>query len=207
MIKNIVFDFGGVIADIDRNNAVREFVSMGVAEADRLLDAYHQTDVFLSLEEGGISDEDFRKEMEKLCKRPLTWEEVQHAWLGFMVGVNRKKLHLLEALRQRGYRLYVLSNTNPYIMGWARSEHFTEEGKPLDSYFDKLYLSYLIGYTKPDRRIFEYLLKDANILPEETLFVDDGKSNTDIASDMGFRTFRPDNATDWCDRLEEILKQ
>ena len=136
MIKNIVFDFGGVIADISREQAVKAFIRLGVKDADRILDKYHQTGIFQELEEGSLTEEAYRNELGKLCGRTLSWEEVQQAWLGFITGVDIRKLEYLEMLRSEGYKLYVLSNTNPYVMGWACSERFSSEGKPLTSYFD-----------------------------------------------------------------------
>ena len=122
MIKNIVFDFGGVIADISREQAVKAFIRLGVKDADRILDKYHQTGIFQELEEGSLTEEAYRNELGKLCGRTLSWEEVQQAWLGFITGVDIRKLEYLEMLRSEGYKLYVLSNTNPYVMGWACSE-------------------------------------------------------------------------------------
>ena len=187
MIKNIVFDFGGVIADISREQAVKAFIRLGVKDADRILDKYHQTGIFQELEEGNLT------------------EEVQQAWLGFITGVDIRKLEYLEMLRSEGYKLYVLSNTNPYVMGWACSERFSSEGKPLTSYFDKLYLSYQVGCTKPEQRIFEYMLSDAGLEPKETLFVDDGQSNINIASQLGMHTFQPENGCDWRKELSLLL--
>ena len=207
MIKNIVFDFGGVIADIDRDSAVKAFMRIGLNDADKRLDKYHQTGIFQELEEGKITDEEFRMELEKLCGRPLTWEETQQAWLGFMIGIDIRKLRYLEQLKSEGYNLYVLSNTNPYVMGWACSEDFTPLRQPLSHYFKKLYLSYQIGYTKPDKEIFEYMISDSGLLPQETVFVDDGKSNIDIAQSLGFYTVQPQNATDWRNLLSQTLQQ
>lgn len=103
MIKNLVFDFGGVIADLNRQGAVDAFIAIGLKDADTRLDKYHQTGIFQELEEGRISDSEFIRIMEELCQRSLTWPEVQQAWLGFLSGVDIKKLHLLEELRQEGY--------------------------------------------------------------------------------------------------------
>ena len=80
-------------------------------------------------------------------------------------------------------------------MGMQRNA-FLHEGKPLTSYFDKLYLSYQVGCTKPEQRIFEYMLSDAGLEPKETLFVDDGQSNINIASQLGMHTFQPENGCD-----------
>ena len=80
MIKNIVFDFGGVIADISREQAVKAFIRLGVKDADRILDKYHQTGIFQELEEGSLTEEAYRNELGKLCGRTLSWEEVQQIY-------------------------------------------------------------------------------------------------------------------------------
>ena len=205
MVKNIVFDFGGVIADIDRDKAVQAFIKLGLKDAETRLDKYHQTGIFQELEEGKLTAEGFRDKLGELCRRDLTMEETRQAWLGFFTGIDVRKLHYLETLRREGYKLYVLSNTNPYVMGWACSEHFSSEGKPLTAYFEKLYLSYQIGCTKPDRRLFEFMLTDSKMQPEETLFVDDGASNIAAGRELGMYTFQPENGSDWRDELAKLL--
>lgn len=206
MVRNIVFDFGGVIAPISREKAVEAFVRLGLADADRRLDKYHQTGLFQELEEGKLDADAFRQKLGELCGRTLGWEETQQAWLGFFTGVDGAILECIEQLHRR-YRLYVLSNTNPYVMGWARSEAFSAARKPLDAYFDKLYLSYEIGVTKPDERIFRFMIDDSGMKPSETLFVDDGASNVEAGRKLGFMTYRPENGEDWRDALQTILAE
>lgn len=206
MIKNIVFDFGGVIAPIDRNKAVEAFVRLGLADADTRLDKYHQTGIFQQLEEGKIDANTFQEKLGELCGRKLEWEETKEAWLGFFTGVNPDILTFLEELRTR-YRLFVLSNTNPYVIDWACSSRLSSLGKPLNEYFDKLYLSYQIGYTKPDTHIYEFMIEDANLIPSETLFVDDGSANIEKGKELGLHTFCPSNGEDWRKKLKNILKR
>lgn len=92
MIKNIVFDFGGVIVDIDRDKAVQAFIKLGLTDADSRLDKYHQTGIFQELEEGKLSADEFRKQLGDLCGRELTMEETKQAWLGFFNEVDLRKL-------------------------------------------------------------------------------------------------------------------
>lgn len=205
MIKNIVFDFGGVIADISRDKAVRAFFKIGLKDAETRLDKYHQTGIFQELEEGKLSADEFREELSKLCHRELTIEEVQQAWLGFFTGIDIRKLDYILELK-KSYRIYILSNTNPYVMSWACSSQFSSQGKSLVDYCEKLYLSYQIGYTKPEPKIFDYMLKDSKIIPSETMFVDDGSSNIEIGEKLGFYTFQPQNGADWREELTQLLK-
>lgn len=204
MIKNIVFDFGGVIADISRNQAVQAFIELGLKDADTRLDKYHQTGIFQELEEGKLSADAYREELGRLCGRELTEAETRRAWLGFFVGVDSRKLEYLLELR-KNYRVYILSNTNPFVMSWARSPEFSQAGKPLDDYCEKLYLSYQIGYTKPARQIFDFMVEDSGILPAETMFVDDGAANVGIGKELGFQIFQPANGSDWRGELSALL--
>lgn len=206
MIKNIVFDFGGVIVDIDRDKAVEAFIKLGLADADTRLDKYHQTGIFQELEEGKLSADEFRKQLGELCGRELTMEETKQAWLGFFNEVNLHKLDYIKELHQ-SYPIYLLSNTNPFVMSWACSPDFSPRQKPLNDYCDRLYLSYQIGYTKPAPQIFDFMIKDSGILPSETLFVDDGASNIRIGKELGFQTFQPENGADWREELQDILKR
>ena len=80
MIKNIVFDFGGVIADIDRDKAVQAFVKLGLKDAETRLDKYHQTGIFQELEEGKLSADGFREKLGELCGRELSAEETRLGW-------------------------------------------------------------------------------------------------------------------------------
>ncbi len=195
-IKNIVFDFGGVIVDIDRKIAVKRFIEIGLENADELLDAYKQNGIFLELEEGKLDANDFYDALRELAGKNISDERIDYGWFGFFLPVNQGRLDFLLELRKK-YKLYLLSNTNPIIMSWARSTNFSETGKPLDDYFDKLYLSYQMGVTKPHPEIFMKMIKDADLNPSETLFIDDGASNVKTAELLGFKTFQPKEGEDY----------
>lgn len=206
MITNLIFDFGGVIAPISREKAVEAFARLGLADADQRLDKYHQTGIFQELEEGKISPDCFQQKLGELCGHTPDWKETRQAWMGYFTGLDERLLDCLKELRKR-YKLFVLSNTNPYVMDWACSPEFSSKGKSLTEYFDKLYLSYQIGVTKPDRRIFDYLIADAGIDPAESLFVDDGPGNVQAAHALGFQTYCPRNDEDWRDALAALLQK
>ncbi len=206
MIKNIVFDFGGVIVDINRDNAVKHFESIGLTNADELLDKYHQKGIFLEVEDGRIDAAEFCAKLGEMCGREISFEQAQYAWLGFITNaVPQYRLEYLLELRKK-YNLYLLSNTNPFIMGWARSNKFSSAGRPLDDYMDRLYLSYQVGVVKPDRGIFDYMIQDTGLLPEESLFVDDGSTNIEMGASLGFYTMQPINGEDWRGKLEAAIE-
>lgn len=206
-IKNLVFDFGGVFFQINWERAMDAFRRLGLAEPEKILDKYHQKDFFLDLETGKISAEEYMEQLGRLCRRPLSWEEIEAAWLAFVEPVPAELLEHILSLRSK-YKVYLLSNTNPFVMAWARSPRFSEAGLPLDAYCDRLYLSYLMGVAKPERAIFEQMTADAGFRPEETLFIDDSEANLAAARPLGFQTFRPlpEEGMSWIGRLQEYLK-
>ncbi len=205
VIKNIVFDLGGVIMTLDPAEALRRFKALGLSDAERYLDAYTQSGIFGNLEEGKITAEDFRSKLSSLTGHELTFDECKHAWLGYRKDVPQRNLDLLKELRAKGYRLILLSNTNPFMMDWALSCEFDGKGSSLNDYFDALYLSYRLGIMKPAPDFFRQVLDNENILPEETLFVDDGPRNVEAAGKLGFITMCPDNGSDWTGELRSLL--
>lgn len=204
-IKNIVFDLGGVLIDLDRDRAVRRFEQIGVVDAEQLIDAYEQKGIFLEVENGTISAGQF---CQKLCEhtgKDLPYEEIKYAWLGFIIDTPQYKLDYLLKLREN-YQVYLLSNTNPIIQdGWARTDQFSLAGLPIGAYFDQMYTSYEVGVTKPDRKIFDYMIADSGMVPSETLFVDDAKSNIEVGRSLGFDTYQPLNGEDWREAVDRIL--
>jgi putative hydrolase of the HAD superfamily len=196
-IKNIVFDLGGVIITLERAEAVRRFKEAGLGNAAQLLDPYHQKGIFLELEEGKLSQEEFYEAVRKETGCFISNEQIDYGWLGFLKEVPEYKLTMLENLREKGYRLYLLSNTNPIIMSWAFTPSFSPQGKGLGVYFDKLYLSYQIGYTKPGREIYDFMFQDSGIIPSETLFIDDGIANIEMGKELGMKTYLAKNGEDF----------
>jgi putative hydrolase of the HAD superfamily len=196
-IRNIIFDLGGVLVTLDRDNAVRRFKEAGLENAEDLLDPYHQKGIFLELEEGKLSQEEFYEAIRKEAGKYISNEAIDYGWFGFLKEVPEYKLEMLEELRKKGYKLYLLSNTNPIVMSWALSPAFSSGGKSLDKYFDKLYLSYQIGCTKPASEIFEELFNDSGIAPAETLFIDDGRANIEMGKKLGMKTYQPLNGEDF----------
>lgn len=207
MIKTIAFDLGGVIITIDQEQAISRFKEIGALDVEKWLDPYTQTGIFGDLEHGLITAEDFRRELSKLVGKEMTAEQCAYAWQGYAKDVPMRNLELVKKLRQQGYRVVLLSNTNPYMMQWARSDKFDGEGHPVDYYFDRLYLSYECKAMKPSERIFRMMLEGQQALPEETLFIDDGARNVEVASQMGMLTLCPQNNEDWTEPLLTLLRQ
>ena len=205
MIKNIVFDLGGVIFRIDKNQAIKRFNEVGFDDSAAYLDSFTQVGIFGDLESGRIDAEQFRCQLSELAGKQLTLDDCAYGWQGYMAELPQRNLDKLIELRQRGFRLSLLSNTNPFMMQWARSDAFDGRGHGLDYYFDALYLSYEMGVMKPDSRIFEMMLQGNKAEPQETVFIDDSAHNTQAAAAMGIHVLQPDNGADWHEMLEELI--
>lgn len=205
-IKNILFDFGGVILTLSPETATRRFEELGLPDAGKHLDIYTQSGIFGDLECGRISDKEFVNELSRLAGRELTWEQCQHAWLGYCKEVPGRNLEALLRLRNEGYRTILVSNTNPFMMKWALSDSFDGQGQPLGHYLDALYMSYRCGAMKPDSAFFNHVLRSEGINPSETLFLDDGRRNVEAAEKLGINTMLTVNGDDWTQEIYNYLK-
>ena len=195
MIKTVIFDMGGVIITLNHDEAVRRFSALGLQKADEVLNPYCQAGIFGDLEEGKLSLEEYQEALEKMVGRKLSFDEVP-----------ANKLAALRKLKEEGYRVILLSNTNPYMSSWTDSTEFSGDGHAIGEYFDALYRSYEVKLMKPDDRFFRYVLTQEKILPEDALFVDDGPRNCAAASELGIRTYCPQNGADWTEEIYKFLK-
>lgn len=183
MIKNLIFDLGGVIMTIDQSEALRRFKELGLPDAERRLDPYTQSGIFGDVEEGKITAEEFRVELSRLVGRKLSFDDCKYGWLGYRKEVPQRNLDALRRLRGEGYRLILLSNTNPFMMSWALTKDFDGGNSSLEDYFDALYLSYRLGVMKPDPK-FSRLFLTVNIscLKKRCLLMTDRAMSRRLAS-------------------------
>ena len=205
MIKTILFDMGGVVITLAQPQAIERFKALGLKDAEQRLDAYTQQGIFGDLESGKITDEDFRRELSVLVGRELTWQECLNAWKGYCGDVPKRNLRKMKELRERGYRVVLLSNTNPFMMSWVMSNEFDGEGHSLAYYLDAAYESYKCGAMKPDAKFFNAVMEGERLIPSETLFIDDGPRNIEAAKALGIQTLLVENGEDWTERLEDLL--
>lgn len=205
MIKTIFFDLGGVIITLDQQQAVARFEALGVTDAARQLDPYKQSGIFGDLEGGKIDAETFRRSISDMVGRQVTEQECCHAWQGYAKEVPQRNLDMLCQLRDEGYRLVLLSNTNPYMMAWVDSDGFDGHGHSIRYYMDACYLSYQMQVMKPDESFFRQVLMKEKVFPHEVLFVDDGPRNVAAASQIGFNTFCPKNGDDWTAEIGSMI--
>lgn len=187
MIKNLLFDLGGVIMDIRRQNAVDALKRIGMSDADSFLGEYVQQGPFLALEAGDITPEEFRNQIRSHIGTPVSDEQIDDAFTQFLIGIPIHRLDALERLHAN-YRIYMLSNTNSIMWNRFIVNEFEKCGHNIDYYFDGIVTSYEAKCVKPGRKIFETVVERFGIKPEETLFFDDSCKNIEAAREMGFNT-------------------
>ena len=185
-IKNIVFDLGGVLLDLDFKAAINGLQKAGFANVKEQLQTFDREGIFQKFELGEITAVEFRTAIRENSILTLTDEEVDALWNAMLLEVPREKLELILDLRGK-YMVYLLSNTNTIHWDYACKNAFNYRGFRVKDYFEETFLSYEMHLAKPDKAIFEKMLQDANLLPEETLFIDDSEANCQAAASLGIQ--------------------
>lgn len=188
MIRNIIFDFGGVLLNLDFKKSFDAFEALGFNNFDEMYTQHAADELFQSLETGKISPDAFYKKLNEVAPKPVTDQQLTTAWNAMLVDYRKESLDFLTSLKSK-YNLYLLSNTNEIHYN-AFSKMLSEKTsyKSLESFFVKAYYSHRVHLRKPDIEIFEFVLNDAGITAEETLFIDDSFSNFPNAEKLGIKT-------------------
>ncbi len=187
MIKNILFDFGGVFYDLDFSKTSEAFKTLGFSDFDNQFTQYQADTLFQQLETGAISPEVFFGKIQSLLPTPVTHEQIRDAWNALLLGYRSTSLAYLDELKKE-YQLFLLSNTNQIHYDYFTAQLLEQTPYPsLESFFTKAYYSQQVGLRKPDIEVFEHILKDADIKAEETLFIDDSYTNFPNAEKLGMK--------------------
>ncbi|HEX3386098.1 MAG TPA: HAD family phosphatase [Mucilaginibacter sp.] len=203
-IKNIIFDYGNVIFMLDFQKMKRGWESIAISNTDAFFSHGVQHPIFDRFDKGLVTPSEFRQFIrEKSDNKMLTDEEIDAAWNSLLIGVDKGTHEVLAELNNK-YRTFLLSNINPihynYIMEYLNREFGFDNN---DHLFEKTYYSHFIGIRKPDPAIFEKVLKENNLVPEETLFIDDIAANLEAAKALGIQTYlmaAPDTIQDFIKR-------
>ena len=185
-IRNIIFDLGGVILNIDYRKTEQAFNDLGVTEFRKLYSQFHASDLFINLETGRISPRGFIEEIKRYSSTKLSDNNIKQAWNAMLMDFPQGRLNFLNNIK-RNYRTFLLSNTNEIHYN-AIQENYSEVMKtetPLDGCFEKVYYSHQMGMRKPDKEVFEYVLYANHLDPAETLFIDDTFTNVEGALKTG----------------------
>jgi len=194
-ISTLIFDFGGVLIDLDMNQSILNFKKLGVENVENYLSNFGQSGFFMQLEKGKISTEEFRSEIRKMTTNTITDKEIDDAWNAFLVRIPSEKLDIVYQLRKK-FRVIMLSNTNAIHFPYAEQTFFSYKNRGIDEYFDKCYRSYDMKMAKPDAEIFEAILNQEQVAPNQCLLLDDGPKNIEQAQKLGFQTYFVDPKED-----------
>ena len=185
-VKNIIFDLGGVILNIDLQKTQDAFTALGVKNIDEVFRMGHIESFFKSYETGAINDAEFIASVQKLAGIQLAPEIVIEAWNALLIDFPQERINFLKKIRSK-YRLFLLSNTSA-LHHTRFHEMFKQEfGGSLDDLFDKAYYSHIIKLHKPDTASYKLITDENRLDPGETLFIDDSVTNVEGAERAGLK--------------------
>lgn len=190
-IKNIIFDLGAVIININPELTAKAMKNLGFNDFEKSYSLFKQTDIFDKLEKGLINADYLRNELRKQVKSEITHQSFDKAWGEMLLDFPKERINLLKELGRK-YNIYLLSNTNAIHYKQYTQAFIDQYGFEFNSLFVKAYYSFQIGMRKPDVDIFEFALSDSKLLPEDTLFIDDLKVNIESAKSTGLQTMLVD---------------
>jgi glucose-1-phosphatase len=183
-VTNIIFDWGGVITNIDYHATIHAFDKIGHKSFEKYFTHHHQDDFFKKLEKGMIGPDELYSSIRNETDNNVSKELIDNAWCAMLLDTPFERIKILKELGKL-YKIFILSNTNPihanYYNGFLKKKY----GINFRGLFNKVYYSHEVGMRKPDLEIFEYVLKDSQLDPASTLFIDDTEINIDSANQTG----------------------
>lgn len=186
--KNIIFDLGGVLFNIDYNRPVQAFAALGYKGFEAMYSQAGAHPLFEKLETGAISNHNFFETMQALAPQPVSSEQIKGAWNSILQGFRLASMEYLHQLQQY-YQLYLLSNTNAIHLVQIQDFCQKQTGqKSLDDFFTKAWYSHVVGLRKPNEDIYQFILEDGGLLAQETFFIDDSAQNIATAERLGIRS-------------------
>jgi len=187
-IKNIIFDLGGVLLDIDYRRSIDAFEKLGLENFEAMFSQFKADELFEKLETGAVDEATFYAAIKERAMQPITNQDIDKAWNALLLHFRPDSLAFLEKLSLQ-YKIYLLSNTNSIHLKCFKQLFIEETGRScLDDYFTKAWYSNEIGLRKPGNEVFKFVLQQEDLQAAETLFIDDTSVNIDTARIMGFKT-------------------
>ncbi|MBL6964860.1 MAG: HAD family phosphatase [Bacteroidetes bacterium] len=188
-IKNIIFDFGGVICNIDISLTEKAFYDLGLKKFDKSYSVTERDNFFGAFETGRITPQQFRDTLKEYVDKGVTDDDIDTVWNALLLDIPKKRIDLLKQLRPK-YRLFLLSNTNQihyehYLSDLQRVYGFSD----FNELFDKSYFSHQINLRKPFPEIFEFVLRDSGIKASDTIFIDDSLEHVESARKAGLHAY------------------
>lgn len=188
-IKNIIFDLGGVIINLDINRTIADVNRISHVPFENIYTQAKQSDLFNLLDKGKITQKEFFRELKKELNFRGNDKDLLDAWNAMLLDVPEHRLDTLVNAKQN-YNTYLLSNTcEPHIEVFERELYLEHGVKNFEDYFDKVYYSCRVGMRKPDKEIFELVLKENSLNPKETVFIDDSIQHVQGAGACGINAY------------------
>lgn len=194
-IKNIIFDFGGVIINISHQRVENAFKVLGVNNFESLFNQASQSKLFQQFEIGEINVAEFRDKIRELTEMDISDEKLDEAWNQIIGDYPSKRIDLLNQIKHN-YRIFLLSNTNSIHYDFYIPKFEREFGYQFQSLFEKTYWSFKFGKRKPDLKAYYHLIEKNKLEPGVTLFVDDSLQNIIAAQKVGLETVYLNNGLD-----------
>lgn len=186
-IKNLIFDLGNVLYDIDFKKMNIAFASIGIEGMDKYFTLNKSNQLFLDLEMGFVNEQEFYEGVRALVNLPLTNEQIQFAWNALLVGFRKNSIDWIKQNNTQ-YNTYLYSNTNQIHHDYFIAEFESKLANyPFVSLFKTPYYSHEMGMRKPDPASFTYILEKEGLLAAETLFIDDNEPNILAAASVGLQ--------------------
>jgi putative hydrolase of the HAD superfamily len=190
--KNIIFDLGGVILNIDYHLTINAFKALGFVDFDSLFTQANQVGLFDMLDKGLITPQEFRDGIRRITSTSISDSQIDMAWNAMLLDFPPSRLELLRRVKQ-GYRTFLLSNTNAiHIEAYNKILFNTFGVNNLSVFFEREYYSHLVHMRKPDAEVFKLILNENNLRPEETLFIDDSLQHVVGARKLGIQAYHLD---------------
>lgn len=187
-IKNIIFDLGGVLLNLDFQRTFNGFEAMGIPDFQQYFQQAYSNPLFADLETGKCSPQAFYELFRKQTGVANTNEEIAKVWNAMLLDFRDDTMEYIKSL-QSTYRLFLLSNTNQIHLEAFREIYFNQYGNHgFDNLFEKAWYSHELGLRKPDRICFEKVLETHQLNAKETLFIDDTLPNIETAASLGITT-------------------
>ena len=182
MINTIIFDFGDIFINLDKQATINGLRNLGLSQWNEDLNELN-----LSFEKGEISRENFLTGIQKHIPN-ASIDEILSAWNAILLDFPLYRLEFLQKLSKK-YRLFLLSNTDSIHIDTFEQENGISFYSDFYQCFEKVYFSFEMGMRKPDAEIFNFVLKTHGLSEKRTLFVDDKKENTDAALSLGLHVW------------------
>lgn len=197
MIKNLIFDLGGVIINLDISRSFQQFALLGDMTLVQMNHIAESNPLFNNYEKGLITSFQFRMGIREILKKDVTDKEIDTAWNAMLLDIPLERLKFLERLKPH-YKMLVLSNTNEiHITEFDKIAKKVFGAGNYQLLFDTIYYSHLVNMRKPDSEIYQFVLQENNIKAEETLYLEDNHENIVSSKKLGFITYEvPTNQLD-----------